>query len=45
MIDRLVVGGAKGLFRDDGALRPLRLVDSQATITGAIIATYAAAEG
>jgi dihydrofolate reductase len=45
MIDPLVVGGGKRLFRDDGALRRLRLVDSQATSTGAIIATYAAADG
>jgi dihydrofolate reductase len=45
MIDPLVVGGGKRLFRDDGALRPLRLVESQVTSTGAIIATYSAAEG
>jgi dihydrofolate reductase len=45
MIDPLVVGGGKRIFRDDGALRPLRLVDSQVTTTGAIIATYAPAEG
>jgi dihydrofolate reductase len=44
MIDPLLVGGGKRLFRDDGALRPLRLVDSQVTTTGAIIATYAAKE-
>lgn len=44
MIDPLVVGGGKRLFRDDGALRPLRLVDSQVTSTGAILATYGAAE-
>jgi hypothetical protein len=43
MIDPLVVGGGKRLLRDDGALRPLRLVDSQVTTTGAIIATYAPA--
>ena len=42
MIDPLAVGGGKRLFRDDGALRPLRLADSQVTSTGAIIATYAA---
>jgi dihydrofolate reductase len=40
MIDPLVAGGGKRLFRDDGALRPLRLADSQVTSTGAIIATY-----
>jgi len=44
MIDPLVVGGGKRLFRHDGALRPLRLVDSQVTTTGAILATYTAAE-
>jgi len=44
MIDPVVVGGGKRLFRDDGALRPLRLLDSQMTTTGVIIATYAPAE-
>jgi dihydrofolate reductase len=44
MIDPLVVGGGKRLFGDDGALRRLRLVDSRATSTGAIIATYAASK-
>ncbi len=44
MIDPVVVGGGKRVFRDDGALRPLRLVDSQVTTTGAIIATYVPAE-
>jgi dihydrofolate reductase len=45
MIDPVVVGGGKRIFRDDGALRPLRLVASQVTTTGAILATYAPAEG
>jgi hypothetical protein len=45
MIDPLVVGGGKRLFPDDGALRQLRLVDSQVTTSGAILATYAPAEG
>ena len=45
MIDPLVVGGGKRIFRDDGVLRPLRLVDSKVTTTGAILATYAPAEG
>jgi dihydrofolate reductase len=45
MIDPVVVGGGKRLFRDDGALRPLRLVDSQVTTTGMLIATYAPAKG
>jgi dihydrofolate reductase len=44
MIDPLVVGGGERLFGDDGALRPLRLVDSQVTTSGAILATYAPAE-
>lgn len=44
MIDPLIVGAGKRLFRDGGALRHLRLVDSQVTSTGSIIATYAAAE-
>jgi dihydrofolate reductase len=45
MIDPLVAGGGKRLFRNGGALKRLRLVESQATSTGAILATYAAAEG
>jgi dihydrofolate reductase len=45
MIDPVVVGGGKRLFRDDGGLRPLGLVDSQVTTTGVIIATYAPADG
>ena len=44
MIDPLVVGGGKRLFRDDGTLRPLRLLDSQVTTTGAILATWALGE-
>ena len=44
MIDPLAVGGGKRVFRDDGALRPLRLLDSQITTAGAILATYAPAE-
>jgi dihydrofolate reductase len=44
MIDPLVVGGGKRIFRGDGVLRPLRLVDSQVTSTGAFIATYARVE-
>jgi hypothetical protein len=34
------VGGGKRLFRDDGALRQLRLVDSLVTPAGAIFAIY-----
>jgi len=45
MIDPVVLGGGKRIFRDDGALRPMRLVDNQVTTTGAILATYAPAEG
>ena len=41
MIDPLVLGGGKRLFLDDGALRPLRLVEAHVVTTGAIIATYA----
>jgi hypothetical protein len=44
MIDPVVIGGGKRLFRDDGVLRPLRLVDHQVTTAGAILATYAAAD-
>lgn len=43
MIDPLVLGGGKRIFRDDGAQIPLQLVDSQATTTGAILATYSRA--
>ncbi|HEU4451013.1 MAG TPA: dihydrofolate reductase family protein [Gaiellaceae bacterium] len=43
MIDPLVLGGGKRIFRDDGLLRQLRLVDGQLTDTGAILATYAPA--
>jgi dihydrofolate reductase len=43
MIDPVVLGGGKRIFRDDGLLRPLRLVDGRVTSTGAILATYAAA--
>jgi dihydrofolate reductase len=41
MIDPVVVGGGKRLFRDDGALHQLTLVHSRQTPTGGIIATYA----
>jgi dihydrofolate reductase len=43
MIDPVVVGGGKRIWRDDGALRTLRLVDSETTPSGAIFATYAPA--
>jgi dihydrofolate reductase len=44
MIDPLVVGGGKRIFRDDGVVRPLRLVEHKVTTTGAMVATYAPAE-
>ncbi len=44
MLDPLLVGGGKRIFPDDGGRRPLRLLDSQATSTGAILATYAPAQ-
>lgn len=43
MLDPVGLGGGKRIFRDDGMLRPLRLVDRQVTSTGAILATYAPA--
>ena len=45
MIMPLVIGGGKRFLPDDGAKRPLRLVDSQVTTTGAILATYETAGG
>jgi dihydrofolate reductase len=45
MIDPLVLGGGKRIFGDDGARRPLRLLDSRVTSTGAILATYAIDRG
>jgi dihydrofolate reductase len=40
MIDPVVLGGGKRIFRDDGSLRPLRLIDGQVTSTGAVLGTY-----
>jgi dihydrofolate reductase len=40
MIDPVVLGGGKRIFRDDGVLRALELVASELTSTGAILATY-----
>jgi hypothetical protein len=37
----VTLGGGKRIFRDDGLLRPLRLVHGEVTTTGAILATYA----
>src|ERR671935_443543 len=41
MIDPLVLGGGQRFFRDDGGIRPLRLVDSQGTTTGGVLGAYA----
>jgi dihydrofolate reductase len=41
MIDPLILGGGKRVFGEDGALRPLSLVNHEVTTTGAILATYA----
>ena len=43
MIAPVLVGGGKRIFPDDGALRPLRLVDHGVTSGGSIILTYALA--
>lgn len=43
MLDPVLLGGGKRIFRDDGSLRALQLVDSQVASTGAILATYAPA--
>lgn len=41
MIDPVILGGGKRFFLDDGRLTSLRLVASEVTGTGAILATYA----
>ena len=43
MLDPVTLGGGKRIFRDDGSLRALRLVDSDVATTGAILARYAPA--
>ena len=45
LIHPLVLGSGRRLFPDGGASAALRLVDSVATTTGVIIATYRTAEG
>jgi dihydrofolate reductase len=40
MIDPLIMGSGKRLFGDRTALKPLRLVESRVTSTGAILAKY-----
>jgi len=42
IIDPIVVGGGKRIFPDNGQLRRLRLVDSEVTTKGSVIARYAA---
>lgn len=44
-IDPVLAGSGKRIFTEDGVLRPLRLVDSQISSTGAVLATYIAASG
>lgn len=44
VIAPVVAGGGKRLFRDDAVLRSLRLVDSQVTSTGALLAAYTPAQ-
>ena len=43
MMDPVVLEGGKRIFDTDDTLRPLRLVSSEVTTTGAILATYAKA--
>jgi dihydrofolate reductase len=43
MIDPVILGGGKRIFRDDGVLRQLRLLDGRLTDKGAFLATYALA--
>jgi dihydrofolate reductase len=45
MIDPLVLDAGKRIFADGTTPRPLRLVESQVTTMGALLATYAAAGG
>jgi dihydrofolate reductase len=40
LIHPVVVGSGRRLFPDDGAFHALKLVDSVATTTGVVIATY-----
>jgi dihydrofolate reductase len=46
MIEPVMLGGGKGIFPDDGALRPLELVSAVTGATGVQVCTYRpAAEG
>ena len=44
LIHPLVLGSGRRLFTDGGAFAALRLVDTQTTTTGVVIATYESAE-
>ncbi len=44
MIDPLVLGSGRRLFTEPGAFAALRLVDSTATTTSVVIATYQPAD-
>jgi dihydrofolate reductase len=44
MIDPLIMGGGKRLFGNSTAPKPLRLVESRVTSTGAILAKYTTSE-
>jgi dihydrofolate reductase len=40
MIEPILLGGGKRIFPDDGAARPLQLVNSVPTGTGVLVCTY-----
>jgi dihydrofolate reductase len=42
MIDPIVLGGGKRMFRDDATLRELKLVHGEVTSSGVFLVTYAA---
>jgi dihydrofolate reductase len=45
IMDPVTVGGGKRIFPEDGALRAMRLVESEVTSAGGFIATYAIDRG
>jgi dihydrofolate reductase len=45
MIDPVVLGGGKRLFRDDGVCRRFALLTNETTVTGATLVTYARPAG
>jgi dihydrofolate reductase len=45
IIDPVTVGGGKRIFPEEGALRAMRLVESEVTSAGGFIATYAIDKG